>query len=117
MLESPVKEPINPTVSLPAPARAREDELRLGDLMRALWRRKWWIALTTILAMGATAAISLSLPKVYRSTAVLVPPEVDQAWPTPDGLKTRFGAAAVGTAVRPSTTATDIIVGMLQTRR
>jgi uncharacterized protein involved in exopolysaccharide biosynthesis len=93
------------------------DELQLRDLIRALWRQKWWLMLVTLLVMGATAAISLKLPKVYRATALLVPPEVDQLWPTPDGLKTRFGAAALGGAIRPSTTATDIITGMLKSRR
>jgi uncharacterized protein involved in exopolysaccharide biosynthesis len=98
------------------PQMLRDDELRFRHLVQALWGQKWWIMLTVLLVMTVTAAVCLCLPKTYLATAVLVPPEVDQAWPTPDGLKTRFGAASVGTAVRPNTTATDIIVGMLQTR-
>ena len=94
-----------------------EEEITLRDFIRAFWRWKWWIMLTVSVVMAATAAVSLQMPKVYRSTALLVPPEVDQAWPTPDGLKTRFGAAAVGGAIRPNTTATDIIVGLLNSRR
>jgi uncharacterized protein involved in exopolysaccharide biosynthesis len=71
----------------------------------------------TLVVMAATAAVSLQMPKIYRATATLVPPEIDQAWPTPEGLKTRFGAAAVGGAIKPSTTATDVIMGILRSRR
>jgi len=94
-----------------------QDEIQLRDLVRALWRLKWWVMLTTLLVMSATAAVSLMSPKVYRATALLVPPEVDQEWPTADGMKTRFGAAALGAAIRPSTTASDIIIGILKSRR
>jgi uncharacterized protein involved in exopolysaccharide biosynthesis len=94
-----------------------EEDIQLRDLVRALWRQKWWIMLLTALVMSATAAVSLSLPKVYRATATLVPPEVEQAWPTPDGLKTRFGATTIGGAIRPGTTATDIVMGILRSRR
>ncbi|MBI5396330.1 MAG: hypothetical protein HZA91_13625, partial [Verrucomicrobia bacterium] len=87
--------------------------IELGDFIRALWRQKWWLLLATMAVMAATAWMSLKLPKTYRATATLVPPEVDQAWPTPEGLKTRFGAATVGGAIKPSTTATDIIMGIL----
>ena len=94
-----------------------QDEIQLRDLVRALWRLKWWVILTTLLVMSATAAVSLVSPKIYRATALLVPPEVDQEWPTADGMKTRFGAAALGAAIRPSTTASDIIIGILKSRR
>lgn len=94
-----------------------EEEIQLRDLIRALWRQKWWMMTVMLLVMAATVAVSLQVPKIYRSTATLVSPEVDQAWPTPDGLKTRFGAAAVGGAIRPNTTATDVIVGLLGSRR
>lgn len=94
-----------------------QDEIQLRDLVRTLWRLKWWVILTTLMVMSATAAVSLKLPKIYRATALLVPPEVDQEWPTADGMKTRFGAAALGAAIRPSTTASDIIIGILKSRR
>lgn len=94
-----------------------EEDIQLRDLIRVLWRQKWWMTVVMLLAMSATVAVSLQLPKVYRATAMLVSPEVDQAWPTPDGLKTRFGAAAVGGAIRPNTTATDVIVGLLGSQR
>lgn len=94
-----------------------EEEIQLRDLIRALWRQKWWLMIVMLLTMSSTLAVSLQMPKIYRSTAMLVSPEVDQAWPTPDGLKTRFGAAAVGGAIRPNTTATDVIVGLLGSQR
>jgi len=94
-----------------------DEEIRLRDLIRALWWEKRWLTVTTLLVMVSTAGISLAMPKVYRATAVLVPPEVDQAWPTTDGLKTRFGAASVGSTMKPSTTATDVIIGILKSRR
>lgn len=94
-----------------------QDEIQLRDLVRALWRLKWWVMLTTLLVMSATAAVSLISPRVYRASALLVPPEVDQEWPTADGMKTRFGAAALGAAIRPNMTASDIIIGILKSRR
>ena len=93
------------------------DEAGIRDLIRLLWREKWWLAFTTLVIMVITMLVSLSMPKVYRATAVLIPPEVDQAWPTIDGLKTRFGAASVGASMKPSTTATDVIIGILKSRR
>ena len=99
------------------PRLAKDDALELGDVIRAVWQAKWRIMLTTLVVMAGTAGISLAMPKVYRASAVLVPPEVDQAWPTIDGLKTRFGAAAVGGAIKPSTSATDVITGILKSRR
>ena len=94
-----------------------EQEIQLHHFVRALWRQKWWLMLATLAVMAATAAVSRQMPKTYRATATLVPPEIDQAWPTPEGLKTRFGAATVGGALKPSTTATDIIMGFLRSRR
>ncbi|MFA5190572.1 MAG: Wzz/FepE/Etk N-terminal domain-containing protein [Verrucomicrobiia bacterium] len=94
-----------------------EEDIQLRDLIRALWRQKWWMMIVVLLVVTATVAVSLQMPKIYRATATLVSPEVDQAWPTPDGLKTRFGAAAVGGAIRPNTTATDVIMGLLSSRR
>lgn len=94
-----------------------DDEVRLRDLIRALWGIKWRIILTTLVVMATTAAVSLQMPKVYRASATLVPPEVDVEWPTADGMKTRFGAAALGGAIRPNNTATDIIAGILKSRR
>lgn len=94
-----------------------EEEITLRDFVRAVWRSKWWLMLTVPVVMAATAYVSLQMPKIYRANAILVPPEVDQAWPTPDGLKTRFGAAAIGGAIKPGTTATDVIIGILKSRR
>ena len=93
------------------------EEVRIQDLIRTLWRWKSWIVLTTLAVMAITAGVSLAMPKTYRATAVLLPPEVDQAWPTIDGLKTRFGAAAIGGSLKPNTTATDVIMGILKSRR
>jgi len=94
-----------------------QEELQPQDFIRALWRQKWWLLLATLAVMAATAGVSLSMPPIYRATALLVPPETDVAWPTPDGMKTRFGAAGVGGAIKPGTTATDVIIGMLKSRR
>lgn len=93
------------------------DEVEPQDFVRAMWRLKWWLILSIGLVMAVTLAVLLQMPKTYRANATLVPPEVDQTWPTPDGLKTRFGAAAVGGAIKPGTSATDIVQGMLKSRR
>ena len=94
-----------------------DDEVRLRDMIRAMWKVKWRIMFTTLVVMVITAGVSLMMPKIYRASATLVPPEVDVEWPTADGMKTRFGAAALGGAIRPNNTATDIIAGILKSRR
>jgi non-specific protein-tyrosine kinase len=56
----------------------RDDEAQPGDTgstALAVARRRWWvIALTTVLAVGVTAAVLSQITPVYRATAVLQAP-------------------------------------------
>lgn len=51
----------------------KEDEIDIGALLGTLWRGKWLIALTTLIAMllAGYYAFGMAVP-TYRSTAVVV---------------------------------------------
>lgn len=48
-----------------------ENEVDLREYVRVLWQRKWLVVLTLVVALGATAAISLLPPDAYRAEALL----------------------------------------------
>ncbi|MEY8120435.1 GumC family protein [Falsihalocynthiibacter sp. BN13B15] len=58
----------SPTVSI-----ATDDEIDLGKLFRTVWRGKWWIALTTVLAVliGGYKAYVVSIP-LYTANSFVV---------------------------------------------
>jgi len=59
-----------------APHQSDPDEgLDLRDVFRAAWSRKGRILAVTVLAMALTLGICFLLPKWYRATAVILPPE------------------------------------------
>lgn len=52
-----------------------EDEINLLDYWRVLVKRKGLLALIVGMAMAASVAVSLYLPKIYASTTSLLPPQ------------------------------------------
>ena len=54
------------------PQDFEEDEIDLIELFRVLWKRKTIIFIFTILAAVAAVLISLSMPNIYQSDAVLI---------------------------------------------
>lgn len=48
-----------------------EYEVDLREYLRVLWRRKWLVVLTLVVALGATAAITLRAPDTYRAEALI----------------------------------------------
>ena len=49
--------------------------LDLRDVFRAVWSHRTRVIAITVLAMAATLGITFVLPKWYRATAVILPPE------------------------------------------
>lgn len=62
-----------------ASERASGDEIDLRDLILAMWRRRLWILLATILGTGIALAYALTAPKVFESSALLIPTEPPKA--------------------------------------
>jgi len=55
------------------------DEIDLRELCRVIWKGKWIIFLTTIVAGLIAVFIALSLPNIYRSEALLAPASGDES--------------------------------------
>jgi len=52
-----------------------DDEADLGQLIRVIWRRRWWIAGLTATITAAGVAYALLVVPIYRAEAVLLPRE------------------------------------------
>ncbi len=57
------------------PQSFEEDEIDLIELFRVIWRRKYIIISLTILAASLSVVITLLMPNIYQSEAVLIPRE------------------------------------------
>jgi|GEM_PF-4435549 len=60
------------TIEEPQPPR-RDDEIDLAELFIILWKRKMMIAAVTMIATIAAVVVTLTLPKVYKITAIIEP--------------------------------------------
>ena len=68
-----------------------EYEVDLRDYLRVLWRGKWIVLVTFLVAVGVAALVSFRAPDVFRAEAVLsweVPPGAppNYSTPSPDSL-------------------------------
>ena len=54
-----------------------DDEIDLRELIQVLWDGKVWIGLVTGVAAVVSIAVALSMPNVYKSTAILAPKSGD----------------------------------------
>ena len=59
-----------------------ENTVELIDLLRVLWKWKWFIPIFTLASCALVSAISLALPKIYEVTMVIEPGIIDIG---PDG--------------------------------
>ena len=57
------------------PPAASEPGMDLRPLFGVWWRHRWTLVGTAVLAAALTLAITFVLPKWYRATAVILPPE------------------------------------------
>jgi len=101
--------------------RAPEDEVNLLDYWRVLVKRRKVIGLLCLSAVLIALAVSLPMPKIYESTATLLPQlESNEA----GGLGALLAATGAGGAAQGlgislpgmSATPTDIFVAMLKSR-
>lgn len=99
-----------------------EEEINLLDYWRVIWKRRWMIGGVWLSAVLAALVVSLLLPKVYRSTATLLP-----SLDSKDGaglgalLSAAGGAAGAAQTLGISlpgapATPTDVFVAMLKSR-
>ncbi len=99
-----------------------DDEVNLLDYWRVLWKRRWVIVGLCVSAVSAALVVSLLLPKIYESTATLLP-----SLDSKDGgglgalLSAAGGAAGAAQTLGinlPGTpaTPTDVFVAMLKSR-
>jgi uncharacterized protein involved in exopolysaccharide biosynthesis len=69
-----------------------DDEIDLRELFAVLWRGKWVIILTTVLAAAIAVAVALFLPNIYRSEALVAPVSAENGGL--GGLASKYGALA-----------------------
>jgi uncharacterized protein involved in exopolysaccharide biosynthesis len=61
------------------PQYAEEDEINLLDLIKTIWRYKFMIVALVFLTGVGAVLVTLSLPNIYRSEAVISPREEDKS--------------------------------------
>jgi succinoglycan biosynthesis transport protein ExoP len=53
-------------------ASGRTVEMGRGEILEMLRRRKWWAILPVLVILPTIVSVSLSLPKVYRASAIVL---------------------------------------------
>ena len=72
----------------------QEKEINLIDYWNIIWKRKKFIITSVIIVTVISAVISLILPKWYKATAVIMPPETEES--RFGGLSANLGAFGLG---------------------
>lgn len=111
--------PVPPTSSLPA--SGSEDEVNLLEYWRVIWRRRWLIGGLFTASVLTAMVVSFLMPKIFESTATLLPSldSKDGA-----GLGALLAASGAGGAAQSlgislpgaPATPTDLFVAMLKSR-
>jgi uncharacterized protein involved in exopolysaccharide biosynthesis len=73
-------------------ALANDDEIDLRELFSVLWKGKWIIILTTLLAAIVAVFVALKMPNIYRSEALLAPVSAESGGM--GALASKYGALA-----------------------
>jgi uncharacterized protein involved in exopolysaccharide biosynthesis len=95
-----------------------EDEVNLLDYWRVIWKRRWLLGGLFAASVLTAMVVSLLMPKIYESTATLLP-SLDSKEGGGLGALLSAGGAAQGLGISlPGTPAmpTDIFVAMLKSR-
>ncbi|EGQ8217979.1 LPS O-antigen length regulator [Vibrio parahaemolyticus] len=71
----PQKEPPQHYLPYPPQPQSTDDEIDLRELLKALWKGKWIIIVTTFVFAVGSVLYALSLPNIYKSDALLAPAE------------------------------------------
>lgn len=101
--------------------QAPDDEVNLLDYWRVLWKRRWVIGGLCLSAVSAALVVSLLLPKIYESTATLLPSLDSKDGGGLGALLSAAGGAGAAQTLGinlPGTpaTPTDVFVAMLKSR-
>jgi len=94
-----------------------EDEVNLLDYWRVIWKRRWLIGGLCVAAVLTAMVVSLQMPKIYESTATLLPQFDSKQGGGLGALLAASGAQSFGISL-PSmpATPTDLFVAMLKSR-
>jgi len=115
------KNPVNQTnqINQAGPAQGGfDDEVNLLDYWRVIWKRWWLIGGLCVAAVLTAMVVSLQMPKIYESTATLLPQVGSRdggelgALLAGRGAAQSFGISLPGIPATP----TDIFVAMLKSR-
>lgn len=110
---------MDPTPGSPTPFP--DDEVNLLDYWRVIWKRRWLIGWLFAASILAASVVSLLLPKIFESTATLLP-SLDSK--DGGGLGALLAASGAGGAAQSlgislpgaPATPTDLFVAMLKSR-
>ncbi len=97
---------------------APEDEVNLLDYWRVIWKRRWLIGSLCSAAVLTAMVVSFQMPKIYESTATLLPQTGSKevgglgALLAATGAAQNFGISLPGIPATP----TDLFVAMLKSR-
>ncbi|MCH6558376.1 MAG: hypothetical protein IH803_09195 [Nitrospirae bacterium] len=94
-----------------------DDEVNLLDYWRVIWKRRWLIGGLCVAAVLTAMVVSLQMPKIYESTATLLPQFDSKQGGGLGALLAASGAQSFGISLpgMPATP-TDIFVAMLKSR-
>jgi hypothetical protein len=72
-----------PPVVVPGPAfSAFSDDVRLQDILRVIYRRRWMIAVIVLASLGIAIAYNMWSPRIFEARArVLVQPSSEEVVP------------------------------------
>ncbi|WP_282249860.1 Wzz/FepE/Etk N-terminal domain-containing protein [Vibrio campbellii] len=103
----------------PHPQQLIGDEIDLREFLKALWKGKWIIIVTTFLFAAGSVLYALNLPNIYKADALLAPAESSSG----GGLSKMAGqlgglAALAGVNLGGSDTSqTDLAVQVMKSRQ
>jgi uncharacterized protein involved in exopolysaccharide biosynthesis len=98
-----------------------EEEVNLLDYWRVLWKRRWLIGGLFFVSVATALVVSLLLPKIYESTATLLPSLDSKEGAGLGALLAATGAGGAAQSLGISlpgapATPTDLFVAMLKSR-
>ena len=94
-----------------------EDEVNLLDYWRVIWKRRWLIGGLCVAAVLTAMVVSLQMPKIYESTASILPPLSSGG--SGSGMAAAaaaLGAGGLGSLPGMPATTVDIFVALLKSK-
>lgn len=91
-----------------------EKEATLRDYGRVLWKRRGEIIAVLLAVEIITLVVSLTMPKIYQSTASVLPPEIEKQGL---GALSTFGLGRQLPDLFSGASTSDTIIAMLKSRR